>query len=47
MPKFIIDVALDGYDTYEDMLEECNEDVIYEALRDYGFYVNAVERVEE
>lgn len=42
MTKFIIDVAWDGDDT-----EYCNEDAIHESLRDYGFYVNAVERIEE
>jgi hypothetical protein len=47
MTKFIIDVALDGYDTEEDMLEDCNEDAINDALRNYGFLVQYVRLIEE
>jgi len=47
MPKFMIDVALDGYDTEEDMLEDCNEDAINDALRNYGFLVQYVRLIEE
>jgi hypothetical protein len=47
MPKFLIEVELDGYDTIEEMLENCDEDIVYEALRDYSFMVISVEKVEE
>jgi hypothetical protein len=31
MPRFIVDLWLDGYETEEDMIEAC-EDFIYEQL---------------
>ena len=43
----MIEVSLDGYDTEEDMLEDCNEDAINDALRNYGFSVIKVEEIEE
>jgi hypothetical protein len=47
MTKFIIDVSLDGYDTEEEMIEHCDESVVEEALRNYGFMVNYVRWTEE
>ncbi len=46
MPKFKIDVELDGYDTMEEMFNNITEDEIYEALSDYGFTVISVKEVE-
>ena len=46
MPKFKIDVELDGYDTMEEMFNNITEDEIYEALSDYGFTVISVEEVK-
>ena len=46
MPKFKIDVELDGYDTMEEMFNAITEDEIYEALSDYGFTVLSVKEVE-
>jgi hypothetical protein len=47
MPKFLIDVELDGYDTEEEMLSALNSEVIHEALRDYGFSVIKIETVQD
>jgi hypothetical protein len=47
MTKFLIDIELDGYDTIEEMLEHCNEDTVYEALRDYSFMVISVGKIDE
>lgn len=47
MPKFIVDVELDGYDTMEEMFNAITEDEIYEALENYSFTVNKIERIEE
>jgi endonuclease III len=47
MPKFIVNVELDGYDTMEEMFNAITEDEINEALNDYGFIVNKVERIED
>jgi type II secretory pathway component PulF len=46
MPKFKIDVVLDGYDTEEEMFNAITEDEIYEALSDYGFTVISVESIK-
>jgi hypothetical protein len=43
MPKFIIDVELDGY---EEMISVFVEDAVYESLRDFGFDVISVESVK-
>jgi hypothetical protein len=47
MPKFLIDVEIDGYDTVEEMLENINEAVVEEALEYYGFLIIDVKKVEE
>jgi hypothetical protein len=47
MPKFLIEVELDGYDTIEEMLKNCDEDVVYECLNDSGFMVISVEKIDE
>lgn len=47
MPRFIIEVELDGYDTEEEMNDACDEDVVEEALRDASFMVVSVERIEK
>ena len=47
MPKFIVEVELDGYDTMEEMFNAITKDEIYEALENYGFMVNTVKRIEE
>ena len=46
MPKFKIDVELDGYDTEEEMISACDKDAVYESLRDFGFNVISVEYVK-
>ena len=46
MPKFTIQVELDGYDTEEEMIAACNEDAVYESLSDYGFSVVKVEQTD-
>lgn len=45
MPKFIIEVELDGYDTEQEMIDACDEDVVEEALRDASFMVVSIERI--
>lgn len=47
MPKFIVDVELDGYDTEEEMLEHCNEGTVYEALENHSFTVNYVKKISD
>ena len=47
MPRFIVDLWLDGYDTKEEMNDACDEDVVEEALRDASFMVVSVERIEK
>ena len=46
MPKFKIDVELDGYDTMEEMFNAITEYEIYEALSDYGFIISSVESIK-
>jgi hypothetical protein len=46
MPKFKIDVELDGYDTMEEMFNAITEDEICEALSGYGFTVISVESIK-
>lgn len=46
MTKFIIEVELDGHDTEEEMIANCTEDAVYEALSDYSFTVIKVEKIE-
>lgn len=46
MPKFIIQVELDGYDTEQEMIDACDEDVVEEALRDASFMVISAEKIE-
>lgn len=47
MPKFIVDVELDGYDTEEEMLEHCTEGAVYEALENHSFTVNSVKEISD
>ena len=47
MPKFIVDVELDGYDTEEEMLKHCNEGAVYEALENHSFTVNSVKKISD
>ena len=47
MPKFIVDVELDGYDTEEEMLEHCTEGAVYEALENHCFTVNSVKKISD
>lgn len=44
MPKFIVEVCLDGYDSEEEADLACSEDTVSEALGDYGFSVISVKR---
>jgi hypothetical protein len=46
MPKFLIDVEIDGYDSKEEMIAACSSDEVQEALQDYGFMVLSVEEIE-
>lgn len=45
MPKFIVDLWLDGYDTEEEMVEACKE-FIYNQLNFSGSSVKIEELVE-
>jgi len=45
MPKFIVDLWMDGYDTEEEMIEAC-EEFIYEQLNFTASSVK-IERIEE
>lgn len=43
-PQFLVSVCLDGYDNNEEMVKHCGADKVYEALSDYGFTVNFVNK---
>jgi len=45
MPKFLVDLLLDGYDTEEEMEKAC-EDFIYEQLNFSGSLVK-IKRIED
>jgi hypothetical protein len=45
MPKFIVDLWLDGYDTEEEMIDACQE-FIYEQL-DFSASSVKIELIEE
>lgn len=42
--EFLVSVCLDGYDSNEEMVKHCGADEVYEALSDYGFNVNFVNK---
>lgn len=44
MTKFLIDIELDGYDDYEEMLNSIDEGEVSDALETHGYTVISVER---
>lgn len=44
MTRFLIDIQLDGYDDYEEMLNSLNEGDVSDALENHGYIVISVER---